>query len=151
MSVNQIDGIAGSKNEKTANKKCEGGVYVYRKAASHPLKMCSRGGDRKMRDGEGGSGLKSLSLSVPGWVNERSGPYPKLALLAMINICKPTGGDASVRDAKNWMGAWDSETKNCPADSDHLLISDTEERSVCALRDETRVVGWVRGTDSCEM
>ena len=57
--------------------------------------------------------------------------------------CKPTGGDASVRDAKNWMGAWDSKAKNCPADSDHLLISDTEERSVCALGDETRVVGWV--------
>ena len=35
-------------------------------------------------------------------------------------------------------------------DSDHLLISDTKERSVCALRDETRVVGWMRGTDSYE-
>ena len=74
MSVNQIDGIAGSENEKTANKKCEGGVYMYRKAVSYPLKMCSRGGDRKMRDGEGGSGLKNLSLSVPGCVNERSNP-----------------------------------------------------------------------------
>ena len=36
--------------------------------------MCSRGGDRKVKDGEGGSGLKSLSLSVPGRVNERSSP-----------------------------------------------------------------------------
>ena len=45
-------------------------------------------------------------------------------------ICKPTGGDASVRDTKNWMGAWDSKTKNCPADSDQLLISD-KRREVC--------------------
>ena len=75
--------------------------------------------------------------------------FNRLSMDSYTYICKPTGGDASVRDAKNWMGAWDSKTKNCPADSDHLLISDTEERSVCALRDETRVVGWVRRTDSC--
>ena len=48
-------------------------------------------------------------------------------------VCKPTGGDASVRDAKNWMGAWDSKAKNCPPDRDNLLISDAEERSVYTI------------------
>ena len=42
----------------------------------------------------------------------------------------------------DWLGASGSEAKNCPADID------LKERSACALRDKTRVIGWMRGTGS---
>ena len=105
-------------------------VYVQKSSVSSIKKCVVVEGIGRWRMRREVVGWKALvCLCLGGWTRDLV-LSPKLALLAMINICKPTGGDASVRDAKNWMGAWDSKTKNCPADSDQLLISD-KWREVC--------------------